>query len=81
MGWLEMYLFERFKKAFLGDNLYSMERRNQVWSSNKALIDKREVKLSFNAVPNRPLDTWVGGGGKLPEKMEKVLSYNQRTVS
>ena len=55
-----------------------MERRNQVWSSNKALIDKREVKLSFNAVPNRPLDTWVGGGGKLPEKVEKALSYKSK---
>lgn len=58
-----MYLFERLKKAFLGDTLYSMERRNQVWSSNKALADKKEVKLSFNAVPNQApgyMDGWWG---------------------
>lgn len=35
----------------------SKERRNQIWSRIKALVDRREVRLSLNSAPN--LGPWT----------------------
>lgn len=67
--------------APLGDNFHSRERRNQVRPSNKALVERREMRDCLSALAPTSLPGHILRGGV--EKIEEALSYNleEKTVS